>query len=67
MLEREKERGNQNKQHSRETGIPNEEWIQSSRYRSTKRTGCKRGKNNKRKRPGSAKKNPIQQNEKGKV
>ena len=60
MLEREGERGDQNKQHSRETGIPNEEWIRLSRYRSAKGTECKRGKNTKRKRQGNAKTNSIQ-------
>ena len=47
MLGREGERGNQNKEHLRETGIPNEEWIQLSRYRSAKRTEYERGKNTK--------------------
>ena len=55
MLEGEVERGNQNKKHSRETGIPNEKWIQPSWYRSANRKECKRGKNTKRKRRGSAK------------
>ena len=49
MLEREEERGNQNKEQSRKAGILNEEWIQRSRYRSAKRTKYKRGKNTKRK------------------
>ena len=57
MLEREGEIGNQNKEHSRETGIYNEEWTQPSRYRSTDRTECKRGKNTKRKRQGNVKTN----------
>ena len=38
---REGEEDNQNKERTRETGIPNEEWIHSSRYRSTKRMECK--------------------------
>ena len=41
MLEREGERGNPDKEHSRETGIPNEEWMQPSRYRSAKRNVIK--------------------------
>ena len=47
--------------------ITNEEWIHPSRYRSVKRTECKRGKKTKRKRQGSAKTNPILQNKKEKV
>ena len=38
-----------NTEHSRETGISNEEWIPPSRYISAKRTEYKRGKNTKRK------------------
>ena len=65
MFEKKGERGNQNKERSREMGIPNEEWIEPSR--SAKRTECKRDKNTKRKRHGSVKAHSIQQNKKGKI
>ena len=39
--------------------VPDEEWIQPSKYRSAKRTECKRGKSTKRKRPGNVKTNSI--------
>ena len=39
---KEKEKEVTKKRNTQETGTPNEEWIQPSRYRSAKRTECKR-------------------------
>ena len=46
LKEKEKE-ATKTKKYSRETGIPNEVWIQPSRYRSAERTEYKRSKNTK--------------------
>ena len=62
MLEREGEREATKTRNTQER----REYVmrKPSRYRSAKRTECKRSKNTKRKRQGGAKTNPIQQNKK---